>query len=282
MIARLDEIRGLDPARLVMDGLRQGGVNGLTISQLQDRTGFSEDRLRGILDLEQKAGTVLGFGAEKGRWVPRSLVEKTSSRITALLEDHFQRNMFSPGMRKQELRSMLPDINEETFSFIMRRLKENGALLDLDDRVALDGRHVEFDSAAAGAIAAAADALRRAGPEGLDWAVVRTKLFGAGREDPSLLDYLLQQRRVLRIAPDYFLLPEVFDSLVVTIRGRLKKGESLEIGQFKEWFELTRRRAIPLLEYMDRQGITMRVGNGRQLRGEPGADISIDLIRPVR
>jgi len=35
------------------------------------------------------------------------------------------------------------------------------------------------------------------------------------------------------------------------------------VGLFKELFGLTRKRAIPLLEYLDRQGVTRRVGASR-------------------
>ncbi|HEX9493408.1 MAG TPA: SelB C-terminal domain-containing protein, partial [Thermoanaerobaculia bacterium] len=44
-----------------------------------------------------------------------------------------------------------------------------------------------------------------------------------------------------------------------------RRGETIDVGQFKEFFGLSRKIAIPLLEYFDRQGVTKRVGDARQV-----------------
>ena len=48
-------------------------------------------------------------------------------------------------------------------------------------------------------------------------------------------------------------------------RGRARKAisERLDVGTFKELTGVSRKYAIPLLEYLDRQHVTRRVGNER-------------------
>ena len=44
-----------------------------------------------------------------------------------------------------------------------------------------------------------------------------------------------------------------------------RKGQMIDIGQFKELFGLSRKIAIPLLEWFDRAGVTKRTGDVRQV-----------------
>ena len=41
--------------------------------------------------------------------------------------------------------------------------------------------------------------------------------------------------------------------------------ETLNIQQFKSMFNTTRKYAVPLLEYLDKQKITYRFGNERKI-----------------
>ncbi len=48
-------------------------------------------------------------------------------------------------------------------------------------------------------------------------------------------------------------------------RHKQQKGESLTVPAFKELTGVTRKYAIPLLEYLDRQRLTRRRGDERQI-----------------
>jgi selenocysteine-specific elongation factor len=45
-----------------------------------------------------------------------------------------------------------------------------------------------------------------------------------------------------------------------------RKGERFGVGAFKEWTGVSRKYAIPLLEFLDREKITQREGNDRLVR----------------
>ena len=48
-------------------------------------------------------------------------------------------------------------------------------------------------------------------------------------------------------------------------RLRASGKASLDVGEFKEMFGLTRRLAIPLLEHLDASKVTRRVGDRREI-----------------
>jgi selenocysteine-specific elongation factor len=77
----------------------------------------------------------------------------------------------------------------------------------------------------------------------------------------SLLQILLREKRLVRISDDL-----VFHQTAI---GQLRellgshRGERFRVPEFKEWTGISRKYAIPLLEYLDRERITRREGDER-------------------
>ena len=77
----------------------------------------------------------------------------------------------------------------------------------------------------------------------------------------TLLENLVQSRRLVRISHDLLFHADV----IAHIRELLlkQKGRRFSVPEFKEWTQISRKYAIPLLEYLDSQRITRREGNSR-------------------
>jgi selenocysteine-specific elongation factor len=56
---------------------------------------------------------------------------------------------------------------------------------------------------------------------------------------------------------------ERLEALKGEVRRRWPPGMRVDVGQFKELTGLSRRFAIPLLEYLDRERVTRRAGSER-------------------
>ena len=75
--------------------------------------------------------------------------------------------------------------------------------------------------------------------------------------------FLVQQGALVRLDNKWFLHRETIDGVVDGIRGW--EVEEFGVGEFKERFGLTRKLAIPLLEWLDSNRVTVRVGNRRKV-----------------
>lgn len=89
-------------------------------------------------------------------------------------------------------------------------------------------------------------------------------LAGSGVEDKrarGLLQILIKEKRLVKIGADLVFHTSALDKL----RGLLaqRKGERFGVPSFKEWTGISRKYAIPLLEYLDREHITRREGDER-------------------
>jgi selenocysteine-specific elongation factor len=77
----------------------------------------------------------------------------------------------------------------------------------------------------------------------------------------GVIAYLVKQGTLVRLAEGVY----VHRDAIASARAKLaeKKGQTIDVGQFKDLFDISRKVAIPLLEYFDREGATKRVGDAR-------------------
>jgi selenocysteine-specific elongation factor len=77
----------------------------------------------------------------------------------------------------------------------------------------------------------------------------------------TILQILIREKILIRIGADL-----VFHArAIATLKKMLapQKGKPFNVPTFKEWTNISRKFAIPLLEYLDREHVTRRVGNDR-------------------
>ncbi|HYK41748.1 MAG TPA: SelB C-terminal domain-containing protein, partial [Thermoanaerobaculia bacterium] len=79
----------------------------------------------------------------------------------------------------------------------------------------------------------------------------------------GLAGYLVKKGTLLRLPGGWLISKEAVDGVSAKLRGSGRS--SIDVGEFKEMFGLTRRLAIPILEYLDGAKITRRVGDKREI-----------------
>jgi selenocysteine-specific elongation factor len=74
---------------------------------------------------------------------------------------------------------------------------------------------------------------------------------------------LIRNGDLVKVAPDL-----VFTSgQIAEIQRRITDlPDGFSVSQFKDEFGMTRRQAVPMLEWLDKSGWTKRVGDGRSVR----------------
>ena len=86
-----------------------------------------------------------------------------------------------------------------------------------------------------------------------------------------LLEKLARMGKLRRVSKGYFVLPEVAGRLAVAAQGcALAHAEKiLTVGQFREATGISRHATMPVLEFFDRVGFTIRHQDGRRVRVSP-------------
>jgi selenocysteine-specific elongation factor len=77
----------------------------------------------------------------------------------------------------------------------------------------------------------------------------------------SLLQILLREKRLVRVSDDLVFHHTAMERLRTMLAAR--QAARFNVGTFKDWTGISRKYAIPLLEYLDRERVTRREGDER-------------------
>jgi selenocysteine-specific elongation factor len=72
---------------------------------------------------------------------------------------------------------------------------------------------------------------------------------------------LLRDKRLIRVNEDLILHAATMDRLRELLAAR--RGTRFAVSDFKTWTGISRKYAIPLLEFLDRERLTRRDGDAR-------------------
>jgi selenocysteine-specific elongation factor len=141
------------------------------------------------------------------------------------------------------------------------------------DRIALASHQPTLTSGQAALGAKIEGAAREAGLAALDASGLASRV---GAEEDAIGDvvgYLMRERRLVRV-DSLLVAAEALDALAADIRARGRahgpERATVDIADFKARYGLSRKHAIPLLEWLDRERLTRRVGNRREILATGG------------
>ena len=81
----------------------------------------------------------------------------------------------------------------------------------------------------------------------------------------DILVLLENQNKVVRVSDSIVYSYDVYCEMVQLIRSYLKSFEEISVGEVRDMFKASRKYALALMEYLDTQQITKRIGDKRVL-----------------
>jgi selenocysteine-specific elongation factor len=235
--------------------------------QLIARTGLKETVLAAALNDAQRDGNITEAG---GVFIGTANLERLAEAVVEEVKSHHKREPLSRGLSRELLRERLFDhAPPELFRAVMNQLESKGALVMEKDLVRLRQHTVDLsaaDSMLRDKIAAIYEAAHLEPPT-LDQALERAGVASAQRaHGRKILQMLLDNGTLVRAQSDMFLHVTALNRLRQLLQNFALQHEPerlIDVSQFKELAGVSRKYAIPLLEYLDRERITRRAGDKR-------------------
>jgi len=265
LLAHLELLERGTAAEAVEEHLKQAGAGGMRAADLRARAPFGADRLREILEGLQKAGAVVAVDREW--YVHREASDRLRAQTLALLEGFHAANPLRGGISREELRSRAGNAQERVFGQLLSALEAEGLVRSERDQVRLASHSIRLSPEQQRVVDGLEAEYRQAGAAPPSPEEALGRLGVKGTEKHELFHLLVADHRLVRVKESLYFhaaaLQEIQDKLVAHLRAR----KEISPGDVKDLLGVSRKYAIPLMEYFDGQRITVRQGEKRVLRG---------------
>ena len=231
---------------------------GMGMAELVARTGLTEREIESIPSRDRE-GAVLSFTQPQPWFADRAWFQSAREKLLRGVREFHQKNPLVPGISKQDLRGReLPNSPPFLIDAILAqekqiavegenvRLASHKLVLKQDEEQARAAIERAFEQAGL-AVPALPDVLAKSGVE-----AARAR---------SLLQILLREKRLIRVSDELVFHHTAMEKLRTMLAAR--QAVRFNVGTFKDWTGISRKYAIPLLEYLDRERVTRREGDER-------------------
>jgi len=247
--------------------VRASGVRGLRLADLAAATGWTNQVLANVATAVQQAGSVIEVG---GLYIARDSFDRLSAALLTELERHHKREPLARGMLRETLREkVFTHSAPELFSGVIAQLEGKGKVVSEKDIVRSSTHSVGLSDQDMVLSKRIEQIYLGAGVEApsLDDAMTKANVPAAQRAQArKLLQLLLDDRKLVRIQGDMFMHSQVIQDLKTKLHTYASQHEPdrlIDVPAFKDLAGVSRKYAIPLLEYFDREQVTRRAGDKR-------------------
>jgi selenocysteine-specific elongation factor len=241
--------------------------HGVRLSDIAAATGWTNEVLAGAAAEAAQQGEIIEAG---GVYLASESFAAVSRDVVAELEAHHKREPLARGMLRETLREKLfAHSLPELFGAVIGRLEAAGEVVSEKDVIRSSGHRVDLTDKDAKLSEQIEKLYRDAGVEApsLDEVMARAGVAASQRgQARKILQLLLDNGKLIRIQGDMFMHAQVIQLLKTKLQAYAAQHEPdrlIDVAAFKNLAGVSRKYAIPLLEYFDREHVTRRAGDKR-------------------
>lgn len=266
-----------EPARLAEDGgaalvlalMDIRHTQGCTVPALQTLCGLSASRLHKLLVDLASRGKLLCWDKEGRQWISTEafdlLMQAACSRAAELHRKHPLKPSLSQGAICAGWNKDLPPRLTQR---VLEHAVKKGLLVPEGDGLRLPSHTVSLAADQQGLRQKLLDAHTAGGLTPPNLKDVLAELNVSQKEAAPVLRLLCEEKALVRVADGLYYAAAPLEDILDRTRQWFASHDNLDLAGLKEITGLSRKFLIALLEYMDREKITVRVGDARQLRSQ--------------
>ena len=225
-----------------------------------------------------EVGPVLGRLTAAGAVVELPIGPRRSARVpaehAAELEDRVRRALGrlhaarprQSAIPRAHVAAALPDLgNDALVGGLIDRLRARGEVVADARTVALRGFEPKLSHTERKLMGELAAACRAGGLNPPDAAELAARAGPRAAVVPELLALLVDEGRIVAVGHGLHLDADADADLRRRVAGRLADGSRITMAELRDLLGTTRKYAVPIGEYLDRAGVTVREGDLRRL-----------------
>jgi selenocysteine-specific elongation factor len=198
------------------------------------------------------------------RFVDMGILAALEQAALDRLKQLHDKDPLAKGISREELRRrVFGKAHVGVFETALARLTSLGKITESADLVALKAHRVQLSGPEGAARAAIEGALAAAGLEGVSLQNLHAQLGQDQKACENAVRVLVQEKGAERLSQGLLVARPALDRFKAEARERFTSGAKLDVAEVKDLTGLSRKYVIPLLEWLDRERVTRRIGAER-------------------
>jgi len=255
----LATLAGGDPAEMVVARLARRGLQGLELRGLAAEMGWPQERALAVVGPLEAVHRIVRHGDHLTDVPAYAAARKLVQNAVA---DFHVRNPLVAGISKEDLRVRC-GIPAAVFQGVLEALVRQQAIEVQGEQVRLAGRGVVLKDEEAEAKQIIERAFSSAGLKVPFLKDVLAALPVDRARAQKIVTLLLRDKVLVKLTEELVFHRDALAELRRTVAAAKATTPKLNVAQFKDLTGITRKYAIPLLEWLDRERVTRRVGDER-------------------
>ncbi len=246
--------------------LAAGAKRAMDLNELNSLLGLPGSELNKICSTLAQAGKLVIVSAPAPILVLPSIIESLSKETVQQVNAFHKDNPLQKGISKEELRKRIyDDLPLEVFRYCLDALVAKHKISSQEDMVSLHGREVQLTSEGQQLREKIEAFFHKAGFQPPSLSDLPGSLDANPEEARRIIFWMIREKILVKLSDDLIYHRDTLDKIKKQIKAKFTPGSKFGVAEFKEIFDITRKHAIPLLEHLDREKFTRRLGNDRLL-----------------
>ena len=259
-MAALRALQG-SPAEILQGRIARRGGQGLALSAAVAETGWRPEQILSLSAKLQSEGRVVTAGDVM---LSAGTFRAAAAHALEAVAAFHRENPLVPGVGRELLREQLR-VAAGVFAAVIERLAGEGKLEIAGDVLRLPGSGVVMKDEEAESKKVIETAFASAGLRVPALYEVLAGLKVDKARAQKIVTLLLRDRVLVKISSELVFHREALENLRARLKAEKARSPKIDVARFKDLAGVSRKYAIPLLEYLDRERVTRRVGDAREI-----------------
>ena len=269
VLAGLAILRDGEEEEVLIHHLASSGVRGMVLKELRERVNIPPDRLSKLLGGLMMKGEIVAVDGDDGRFLHHSGYEKLKKEALSYILEFHEKYPLRPGPSKEEVKSKLPKtVETKLFQHILKELVDLKEVLVEKDKLRLSTHRVSLRDDQERVKNKVERLFAEAGLQSPSIKELASKLSTDESEVRNVVRLLVEEGVMIKAKEDLYFHAQAVEKLKAELIQFLRAHHEITTAEFKELTKVSRKYAIPLIEYFDNSKVTIRVGEKRLLRGK--------------
>lgn len=254
-------------AALAAAQLKLRGSAGADFALLKVLTGLSKKKLDKALQYLAAQRAALCFDKESQAWIDEQEFAALSAACLARAEEVHAKDPLRAGFARAALTAGWgKDLPPKLIARVFDSLLGEGRLALSGDLIRLSGHSVVLDKRQQKVCDALVAAYQQSGLTPPNYKEVLADIRITEKEAAPILKVLIADGDLLRMRDGIFYSAQAFQQVLDKVAVWFKDHDDLTLADMKQILGLSRKYLIALLEYLDQERYTVRIGDKRQFR----------------